>query len=92
MSIDSVPDLLLVLARGVLAGAVVLGLFRIYSATSAAERAVVGDLVYFAAIGILMIIGIQTGSAIIQDAAMLAAFLGILATVALARILTRGER
>ncbi|GAA1671171.1 hypothetical protein GCM10010977_16190 [Citricoccus zhacaiensis] len=92
MSIDSVPDLLLVLAMGVLAAAVVLGLFRIYSATSAAERAVVGDLVYFAAIGILMIIGIQTGSAIIQDAAMLAAFLGILATVALARILTRGER
>lgn len=92
MSIDSVPDLLLVLAMGILAGAVVLGLFRIYSATSAAERAVVGDLVYFAAIGILMIIGIQTGSAIIQDAAMLAAFLGILATVALARILTRGER
>ncbi|MEW1979725.1 monovalent cation/H+ antiporter complex subunit F [Citricoccus sp. NPDC079358] len=92
MSIDSVPDLLLVLAMGILAAAVVLGLFRIYSATSAAERAVVGDLVYFAAIGILMIIGIQTGSAIIQDAAMLAAFLGILATVALARILTRGER
>lgn len=92
MIIDSVPDLLLVLAMGILAAAVVLGLFRIYSATSAAERAVVGDLVYFAAIGILMIIGIQTGSAIIQDAAMLAAFLGILATVALARILTRGER
>ncbi|MFB9071144.1 monovalent cation/H+ antiporter complex subunit F [Citricoccus parietis] len=92
MSIDSVPDLLLVLAMGVLAVAVVLGMFRIYSATSAAERAVVGDLVYFAALGILMIIGIQTGSAIIQDAAMLAAFLGILATVALARILTRGER
>jgi multicomponent Na+:H+ antiporter subunit F len=92
MTIDSVYDVLLAAAIGILAVAVLLGLYRIYSATSAAERAVVGDLVYFAAIGILMIIGIQIDSAIIQDAAMLAAFLGILATVALARILTRGER
>jgi multicomponent Na+:H+ antiporter subunit F len=92
MTIDSVYDVLLAAAMGILAVAVLLGLYRIYSATSAAERAVVGDLVYFAAIGILMIIGIQIDSAIIQDAAMLAAFLGILATVALARILTRGER
>ncbi|NUL46275.1 transporter [Cellulosimicrobium funkei] len=89
---DSIPDLLLALAMAILAAAVVLGLYRVYSATSAAERAVVGDLVYFASIGILMIIGVQTESAIVQDAAMLAAFLGILATVALARILTRGER
>jgi multicomponent Na+:H+ antiporter subunit F len=92
VTIDSVYDVLLAAAMGILAVAVLLGLYRIYSATSAAERAVVGDLVYFAAIGILMIIGIQIDSAIIQDAAMLAAFLGILATVALARILTRGER
>jgi multicomponent Na+:H+ antiporter subunit F len=76
----------------VLAVAILLGLYRIFTASSAAERAVVGDLVYFAGVGILMIVGIQSGSAVIQDAAMLAAFLGILATVALARILTRGER
>ena len=92
MTIDSAYDVLLAVAMGILGISVLLGLYRIYSATSAAERAVVGDLVYFAAIGILMIIGIHIESAIIQDAAMLAAFLGILATVALARILTRGER
>ncbi|WP_413543787.1 monovalent cation/H+ antiporter complex subunit F [Citricoccus nitrophenolicus] len=92
MTIDSAYGILLAVAMGILGISVLLGLYRIYSATSAAERAVVGDLVYFAAIGILMIIGIQIESAIIQDAAMLAAFLGILATVALARILTRGER
>ncbi|GAA1132789.1 monovalent cation/H+ antiporter complex subunit F [Citricoccus alkalitolerans] len=92
MIFDSIPDLILALAMGILAAAVILGLYRVYSATSAAERAVVGDLVFFASIGILMIIGVQTESAIVQDAAMLAAFLGILATVALARILTRGER
>ncbi|MFC7400718.1 monovalent cation/H+ antiporter complex subunit F [Citricoccus sp. GCM10030269] len=92
MTIDSLGDALLAMAMGVLALAILLGLYRIYSATSAAERAVVGDLVFFASIGMLMIVGIQIESAIVQDAAMLAAFLGVLATVALARILTRGER
>ncbi|MCY1157070.1 MAG: transporter [Citricoccus sp.] len=92
MSIDSAYDVVLSAVLLILAAAILLGLYRIFTASSAAERAVVGDLVYFAGIGILMIVGIQSGSAVIQDAAMLAAFLGILATVALARILTRGER
>ncbi|MBB5750313.1 monovalent cation/H+ antiporter complex subunit F [Micrococcus sp. TA1] len=92
MSIDTAYDVLLSGVLLILAVAILLGLYRIFTASSAAERAVVGDLVYFAGIGILMIVGIQSGSAVIQDAAMLAAFLGILATVALARILTRGER
>jgi multicomponent Na+:H+ antiporter subunit F len=92
MSIDSAYDVVLSAVVLVLAAAILLGLYRIFTASSAAERAVVGDLVYFAGVGILMIVGIQSGSAVIQDAAMLAAFLGILATVALARILTRGER
>jgi multicomponent Na+:H+ antiporter subunit F len=92
MSIDSAYDVVLSAVVLVLAVAILLGLYRIFTASSAAERAVVGDLVYFAGVGILMIVGIQSGSAVIQDAAMLAAFLGILATVALARILTRGER
>jgi multicomponent Na+:H+ antiporter subunit F len=92
MSIDSAYDVVLSVVVLILAAAILLGLYRIFTAASAAERAVVGDLVYFAGLGILMIVGIQSGSAVIQDAAMLAAFLGILATVALARILTRGER
>jgi multicomponent Na+:H+ antiporter subunit F len=92
MSIDSAYDVVLSGVLLILAVAILLGLYRIFTASAAAERAVVGDLVYFAGIGILMIVGIQSGSAVIQDAAMLAAFLGILATVALARILTRGER
>ncbi len=92
MSVDPMTAALLWVPLGILAVAILLGLVRIYTATTAAQRAVVGDLVYFAAIGILMLVGLQTGSAVVQDAAMLAAFLGILATVALGRILTRGER
>ena len=75
-----------------LAVAVVLGLLRIATATDAASRAIVGDLVYFSAIGILVLLGIVKQSQAVVDAALLAALLGILATIALARIITRGRR
>lgn len=75
-----------------LALTVVIGLIRVATATDAASRAVVGDLVYFATIGQLMLLGIMTGSQAVVDAALLAALLGILATIALSRIITRGRR
>jgi len=53
---------------------------------------VVGDLIYFSSMGILVLLGILVSSAVVVDAALIASVLGIVATVALARILTRGER
>lgn len=79
-------------AIGILGVSILLGLIRIATATDGASRAVVGDLVFFSTIGILLLLGMLKESAAIVDAAMLAALLGILATIALARILTRGHR
>lgn len=79
-------------AVGLLAVAIVLGLVRIRTATDAASRAVVGDLVFFAAIGVLVLLGTLAGSAAVVVAALLASLVGIIATVALARIITRGRR
>lgn len=79
-------------AIGILGVSILLGLMRIATATDGASRAVVGDLVFFSTIGILLLLGMLKESAAIVDAAMLAALLGILATIALARILTRGHR
>lgn len=72
--------------------AVVLGLIRIATATDGASRAVVGDLVFFSAVALLILLGMVKESAAVVDAALLASLLGILATIALARILTRGQR
>lgn len=80
------------LALGVLGAAVLLGLYLIGRATDLATRAIVGDLVFFAAIGVLLLLGILSDSAAVVDAAFLASLLGILATIALARIITRGRR
>lgn len=76
----------------VLAAAVVLALWQIRLATDAASAAVVGDLIFFSGVGLLLLLSVVRESAAVVDAAMLAALLGILATVALARIITRGRR
>lgn len=75
-----------------LGAAIIIGLLRIASATDGASRAVVGDLVFFSAVGLLVLLGMLKESEAVVDAAMLAALLGILATIALARIITRGRR
>ncbi|GAA1485159.1 MULTISPECIES: monovalent cation/H+ antiporter complex subunit F [Brachybacterium] len=75
-----------------LAAAVLVGLTRVATASDPASRAIVGDLVYFSAIAVIVLLGLLNESAAAVDAALIAALLGILATVALARILTRGRR
>ena len=78
-------------AAGILALSVLLGLARILTAPDS-SRAVVGDLVFFACVAILALFGMLHGSSVSVDLALLAAILGILATIALARIMTRGRR
>ena len=80
------------LAMAVLAVAIGLSLWQIRAAVDAASAAVVGDLIFFGGIGILLLLSVVRESAAVVDAALLAALLGILATVALARIITRGRR
>lgn len=80
------------IAIAILSAGILLGLYRIVTATDGASRAVVGDLVYFSAIGIMVLLGMLVRSAVVVDAALIASVLGIVATIALARTLTRGER
>jgi multicomponent Na+:H+ antiporter subunit F len=77
---------------GILVVSAVLGLIRLYTATDDASVAAVSDLLYFCAVGIVVMGAMATGSSITFDIAAIAAMIGILATVALSRILTRGRR
>ena len=75
-----------------LAISVLAGLWRAYSAPDAATRTIVADLVFFSCIGILVVQGMLLESVVSVDLSLIAAILGIVATLALARILTRGRR
>ncbi|MFC7374816.1 monovalent cation/H+ antiporter complex subunit F [Brachybacterium sp. GCM10030267] len=80
------------LTTAMLGATILVGLFRMATAPDPASRAVVGDLVFFSGVGVIIIVGLIKESAAAVDAALIAAVLGILSTVALARILTRGQR
>lgn len=70
----------------------VLGIIRLILATDEATAAAVSDLIYFCAVGTFIMIAALLDSSVLFDVASIAALLGILATVALSRILTRGRR
>lgn len=76
----------------ILAAAIITGIVRVLTAKDMASRAIVGDLVYFSAVGILTFIAMAVDLSIMLDVIFLASMLGILSTVALARIQTRGHR
>lgn len=76
----------------VVALAAAAGTVRVARAPDDATRAVVADLLYFCAIAIFVLAGILRDTAVLFDVALIATLCGILSTVALSRILTRGRR
>lgn len=80
------------IAAVLIAVAALLGILRLATAQDDATRAAVSDLVYFCAVATLALLGSVAGITVILDVIVLASLVGILATVALARILTRGRR
>ena len=76
----------------VLAATALLGIVRVVSARDDASVAAVSDLVYFCGIGTITMSAMLVGSSVTLDVLAIGSLVGILATVALARILTRGRR
>lgn len=79
-------------AAVIVAVAALLGVVRLATARDDASRAAVSDLIYFCAVAMLALLGSVAGLTVVFDVVVIASLLGILATVALARILTRGRR
>lgn len=77
---------------GILIVSAILGIIRLVLATDEATAAAVSDLIYFCAVGTFIMLAALLDSSVLFDVASIAALLGILATVALSRILTRGRR
>lgn len=68
-----------------LAAAFLTGLARLAIGPSVADRAVAADLCFYAAIGALALLAVKLESATFVDAVLVAALLGFVATLALAR-------
>lgn len=72
--------------------AVLLAAYRILIGPTAADRAVAADLLFFAVVGLIALIGTRLGSSATLDLVLVATLLAFLTAVSLARALTRGAR
>jgi len=85
-------SVLATIAVVVLVVSAMLGIAQVARGPDDASRAVCGDLLFFCAVAIFVVTGLLRSTSVLFDAALLATLSGILATAALARMLTRGRR
>lgn len=83
---------LLAVATTIVAASMLVAAWRAMRGPGDATRAVMADLSYFCAVALFVMFAIRQSSAVALDVVMLGSLLGILSTVALARLLSRGRR
>lgn len=86
------PDFVAAIVLGLLAFAVVLAVVRIVRGPTAGDTAVAGDLIFFAFIGIVAVFGLAFSIDAVIDIIVIAAILGFLSILSLARLLQGGQR
>lgn len=89
---SSLLTVLLAASTAIVAASMLVAAFRVMRGPDDATRAVMADLTYFCAIALFVMFVIRSGSAVALDVVLLGSLVGILSTVALARLLTRGRR
>lgn len=83
---------LLAVSTVIVVASMVVAAVRAVHGPGDANRAVMADLSYFCAVALFVLFVIRQGSAVALDVVMLGSLIGVLSTVALARLLSRGQR
>lgn len=76
----------------VLAASVVVAGVRMFRGPNDANRAIASDLLFFAVVGLIALFGVLAMSPPVFDLVLIATLVGFLATLSLARALTKGRR
>ena len=84
--------ILLAVSTTIVVASMVVAAVRAVRGPGDANRAIMADLSYFCAVALFVLFVIRQGSAVALDVVMLGSLIGILSTVALARLLSRGQR
>ena len=87
-----IPDIVAAIVLGLLALAILLAVVRIVRGPTAGDSAVAGDLIFFAFIGVVAVFGLQFSIDAVIDIILIAAVLGFLSILSLARLLQGGQR
>ena len=78
-------------AIGAVALAMALTAWRLVAGPTPTDRVLALDTLYINTVGLVILLGLQLGSTLLFEAALLIAMLGFIATVALARFIARGD-
>ena len=79
------------LALAMLMAALVLNLWRLLRGPSVIDRVVALDTMYINTVALLVLLGVQRGSSLYFEAALLIAMVGFVGTVALCKFVLRGN-
>ena len=88
----SVVDVVVAIAVCLIAVAACLAALRMLRGPHAGDRAIAADLVFFAFIALLALIGVRTDNEFVYDVVIVATLVGFVSAVSLARLLTGGRR
>ena len=81
----------LTVAKALLSAALLLNLWRLWRGPDTVDRVLALDTLYINTVALLVVYGIDLGSGIFYEAALLIALLGFIGTVSLAKFLLRGD-
>ncbi|MCH8543693.1 MAG: K+/H+ antiporter subunit F [Alcanivorax sp.] len=84
-------ELVIPIALTMMSLALLLNLFRLLRGPEITDRILALDTMYINSIALIVLYGIQQGSDLVFEAAMLIAVMGFLGTVAVAKYLLRGD-
>ena len=76
---------------GLVSAALLLSFWRLLLGPSKPDRILALDTLYVNTVALLVLLGIQLGSGLYFEAALLIAMIGFVGTVALSKLLTRGD-
>ncbi|MFD3686528.1 monovalent cation/H+ antiporter complex subunit F [Nocardiopsis sp. NPDC058631] len=72
--------------------AMVAAVYRILIGPDQADRGAGSDIVFFGFVGIVIVLGLRLGSAVVVDVVLVCTLVGFLAALSLARLVSGGKR
>ncbi len=87
-----IPDSVAVVVLGLLMLSVVFAVVRAWKGPTAGNSAVAGDLIFFAFVGAVAVLGVVFSIDAVMDIILIAALLGFLSVLSLARLMQGGKR
>ena len=87
-----IPDIVVAVTLGLLALSIVFAVVRAWGGPPAGNSAVAGDLIFFAFIGAVAVIGLWLSMDAVMDVILISALLGFLSVLSLARLIQGKKR